>query len=525
MTLFYKLYQPLRSHFYKFNINTYVLSKRNYKKKIIHLENLITENADIYEKMKGNLSTIEWKNIREEILQKNAAITPFIVDSVIIDMCVKYFHVDNAIAYFKFLRENNYSLNAGVIGKYLKLYVLKQNSLTDVDKIEIVETYNVLRQKYQYLDYVTAENCITSLCLTDEWEKTQDIIDMVNITSTPGTNIYSALASAAFRNRKSDIAWKALSDLVLHRLIPLKHVYTSHLQYCQLETAKFFKSRMEEMFHFWIKYNIIPNDQIIRAYANTATKYGWSTDRTVIPKKTGNCKHCGHSLSKITFSEDEFQKLAKFMMDRVIIGSDVYRKTNPQELLKFKEFIENTKPFDIVIDGLNLTYLQNLSAPKLMLLLNVVEHFKKCGKKILVLTRKHQKKLSEFKRVERNAYVFLIDNLSADDPYILYATMACGMNTMFVSSDLMRQHKHSLQDKDIQQKFKKWQFSHQYFVKFSATGLRIQEPFTYLPIVQKNDNCWHVPCVTEDLNTEILKEFYEFSDKWYCLKYNEKKMY
>ncbi|KAG5326927.1 MRPP3 ribonuclease, partial [Acromyrmex heyeri] len=411
MTLFYKLCQPLRSHFYKFNINMYVLSKQSYSsRKIVDLKTLITEN-DIYEEMKSDLSTIEWKSIREKILQKNTEITSSIVDSIIIDMCVNYFHVNNAIAYFKFLKENNYSLNTGVIGKYLKLYVLKQNSLTDADKIEIVETYNYLRQKYQHLDSVTAKECIISLCLTDEWEKTQDIIEMVKITSSPGTTIYSALASAAFRNGKPDIAWKALTDIVLRKLIPNKYVYLSHLQYCQLEDAKFFNNRIEEMFHFWIKHSMIPYDKIIRTYANTAIKYGWSTDRITISKKTGNCKHCGYFLSKITFSEDEFQELAKFVMDRVIIGSDIYNKTNPKELLKFKEFIENTKPFDV------------------------------------------------------------------------------------------------------------------YFIKFSATGIRIQDPFTYLPIVQKNDNCWHVPCVTEDLNRETLKEFYDFSDKWYCLKYNEKKMY
>ncbi|KAG5308414.1 MRPP3 ribonuclease, partial [Acromyrmex insinuator] len=347
---------------------------------------------------------------------------------------------------------------------------------------------------------------------------------MVKITSSPGTSIYSALASAAFRNGKPDIAWKALTNIVLRKLIPKEYVYLSHLQYCQLEDAKFFNNRIEEMFHFWIKHSIIPYDKIIRTYSNTAIKYGWSTDRITISKKTGNCKHCGYFLSKMTFSEDEFQELAKFVMDRVIIGSDIYNKTNPKELLNFKTFIENNKPFDVVIDGLNLTYMKYKSAPKLLLLINVVEHFKSRGKKVLVLTRKHQRKLSEFKRVERNAFVFLIDNLSADDPYILYATMACGMNTMFVSSDLMRQHKYSLQDADLQQKFKKWQFSHQYFIKFSATGIRIQDPFIYLPIVQKNDNCWHIPCVTEDLR-ETLKEFYEFSDKWYCLKYNEKKMY
>jgi len=80
----------------------------------------------------------------------------------------------------------------------------------------------------------------------------------------------------------------------------------------------------------------------------------------------GNCKHCGYSLSKITFNKKEFQELAKSVMDRVIVGSDIYRTTNPKELLRFKKFIENTKPYDIVIDGLNVTYIQNSSASKLL---------------------------------------------------------------------------------------------------------------------------------------------------------------
>lgn len=63
-------------------------------------------------------------------------------------------------------------------------------------------------------------------------------------------------------------------------------------------------------------------------------------------------------------------------MDRIIIGSDVYRNTNPKELLNFKKFIEKTKPYDIVIDGLNLTYAQSKSEPKLLWVTYIVNKMK-----------------------------------------------------------------------------------------------------------------------------------------------------
>ncbi|XP_011870761.1 PREDICTED: mitochondrial ribonuclease P protein 3 [Vollenhovia emeryi] len=526
MTLLCKLYQPLWFRSNKFHKSVYSLTTLVYTNTTNNLDSIVTKNADTFKEMTGGSLTVKWKDLREKILHQNNEITPATVDSTIIDMCLRYSYLDNAIAYFKFLRENNYPLNMAVIGKYLRLYAWKKpNSLTDADKVDIVETFNDLIQKHPLLDYITAGHCVVSLCLTDEWLKTQEIIEMVKLTSSPNSMMYSALASAAFRNGKPDIAWKALSDLVSYKLTPNNAVYESHLQYCQFDDAKAFNSRMEEMFNLWAEHSIIPCNEIINAYADKARKYDWSTELVTISRETGHCRHCGYSLPKITFTEEEFGNLAKSMMDKVIIGSDVYRKTNPKELLKFQKFIEDTKPYDIVIDGLNITYFQksrsyhNESEPKLTWLINVVEHFKKQRKRILVLTRKHQKKLSTFKHVERLASVFLIDNLSSDDPYILYATLASGINSKFISLDLMRQHKHSLQNSDLQRAFKKWQYSHQYFVERSKTGIRMLEPFACMPNVQKSGNCWHVPCVSDDI---IKTESYKFPDKWYCLKYTKK---
>lgn len=111
---------------------------------------------------------------------------------------------------------------------------------------------------------------------------------------------------------------------------------------------------------------------------------------------------------------------------------------------------------------------------------------------------------------------------SADDVYMLYATMASGKDAMFVSLDLLRQHKHSLQDSRLQQEFKKWQYSHQYFVRKDAASkcLKIEKPLVYLPTVQKNGDHWHIPYVSDDFT---YPDSYEFPNEWYCFRCDKKK--
>jgi len=283
MSLLRKLNQPLLflPRFYKSKNS--ILETFSNSRKVIPLNVIIENNADIYDNIvKKKLSDAEWQNIREKCLQIQQ-ITPFIVDATIIDMCLRTSQIDNAIAYFKFLRENNYSLNPAVIGKYLRLYVLKKN-LNDEEKIEILQTYNDLRKKYQVLDSITAKHCIISLCLTDQWEKSFETLEMLKMTNVPGNTVYSALTAAAFRNRKSNIAWKLLSELMSHGFIPQDIVYTSYLLYCQLEGKETFNQNMAKIFDFWAEYSILPRNNIISAYVDTAAKYGWFGKATSISK-------------------------------------------------------------------------------------------------------------------------------------------------------------------------------------------------------------------------------------------------
>lgn len=43
-------------------------------------------------------------------------------------------------------------------------------------------------------------------------------------------------------------------------------------------------------------------------------------------------------------------------MDRVVIGADIFRKSTPEEIKEFKNFVKMTAPYDMVIDGLNIAF-------------------------------------------------------------------------------------------------------------------------------------------------------------------------
>lgn len=285
MAVFRRLYQPLWYRNCKFHRGIYRLTEPIINtRKAVPLNVIIADNADIYnEIVKENLSNTKWHNIRERILQSKH-ITMATVDCTVIDMCLKHFKVDKAIAYFKFLKENDYPLNIAIIGKYLRLYALKRNGLTEADRMEIVNTYDNLRKKHPYLDAITAESCIISLCLTDEWKRTYELIDMVKTTSVPGKTVYSALASAAFRNGESSAAWEALLQIVSRKQIPQDIVYKSYLQFCEREDERTFNDKIEEMFAFWSENSIMPYNRIISAYADVAGRYGWSATATSISK-------------------------------------------------------------------------------------------------------------------------------------------------------------------------------------------------------------------------------------------------
>ncbi len=78
--------------------------------------------------------------------------------------------------------------------------------------------------------------------------------------------------------------------------------------------------------------------------------------------------------------------------------------------------------------------------------------------------------------VSRNKNSTLIENCtfrSEDDPYIIFSTLYSGIDTLFVTRDLLRHEKFVLGDEKERQLFKRWQRSHQIFISYVAPSGRV----------------------------------------------------
>ncbi|GAA6081385.1 mitochondrial ribonuclease P catalytic subunit isoform X1 [Tachysurus ichikawai] len=188
------------------------------------------------------------------------------------------------------------------------------------------------------------------------------------------------------------------------------------------------------------------------------------------------------------------------------------------ELESFKIFVNKRPPFDVIVDGLNVANM----APKCVkseTLLAVVSELQ--GLNVLVLGRKHMQQPSrnwnrhDMNQIKQKAHCFFTENISEDDPFLLYAALHSGNHCNFVSRDLMRDHKACLPDSVTRRLFFKWQRGHQLVLSHFIPGerIRFQRTSCYDTIVQSQGEMWHIPYD----ETRGARSTHEVPQRWLCL--------
>ncbi|XP_055854477.1 mitochondrial ribonuclease P catalytic subunit [Episyrphus balteatus] len=502
-------------------------SNRNYKRTTISSlprVNFVSEFKQKAHENSTHLCPTEWKKLREQLLANSRNIHLQNVDAIILGQCNSTEDLPIAKSYIEFLESQSIQPNNATLGKLLKIYYLsgKTSKLTEKDEMEILKIYNKIRAERDALDAVTCENLIHGLLATSYWKDSLDILKMIKLSSSPSIHVYSLIISKAFLSNEIDLGWKFLEEMIEADKQPTCEVYISYIQYSSLDSVKFVEN-IEKLFNFLGKYEILISEAVIEKLKGTIETLDHRINLTKL-NGNGKCVNCQSHMRNISISDEEFEKLSSSFLERVLIRKDVFLKSSPKEVENFTKFIEKTGPFDCVIDGLNVAYSCGAKKPSKVfvnLLSSVVKYLKRQNKHVLVLGRKHMDTWPKegMNYVKRNSCVFLTNNLTQDDPFLLYAAIKSGQSTDFFSRDLMRSHAFLL-GAELKYIFKRWQQEHQYsLVTVSDKGIIVKEPTRHFKFAQKVNDTWHIPYkATYSPNpTEVL----DVPENWICIKFKK----
>ncbi|XP_061553140.1 mitochondrial ribonuclease P catalytic subunit isoform X2 [Phycodurus eques] len=385
-----------------------------------------------------------------------------------------------------------------------------------------------MRENFPSLDTGAYSLVIKSFSRTARWRDALSILNDLKKVVTPSPRNYGNIIAAAMLNGDPITAWALYDELLAKGLNPQHETWTCLFKRVHAEEQEtMLLSEQQERLLGILLY--MRNNQVypqltlassIKTWFESIPRQKWrGTWSTASPN--GVCKSCGTELESIQLTAEEYQQLRNRVMTDIIQGRDVFNKTTPEELERFKAFVRMKPAFDVVVDGLNVANINKDRSKQSEMLLAVVSELKLQGLTVLVLGRKHMLRPSRswnrhnMNLIQQKAHCFFTDNISEDDPFLLYAALHSGNHCRFVSKDLMRDHKACLPDEATRRLFFKWQRGHQLVVHgHIVAGRRVR--FQSIPscdtIVQTSGGTWHIPYDdTEDRST------YEVPQKWLCL--------
>ncbi|XP_071327563.1 mitochondrial ribonuclease P catalytic subunit isoform X2 [Trachinotus anak] len=420
------------------------------------------------------------------------------------------------------------TLSYELLLRYLTLCV------RDGHDAEVFDIYGIMRGSFSSLETGASTLFIKSFSRTARWREALSLLQEVKKVFTPSSRNYGDVIAAAVFHGDTTTAWALYDELIEEGLSP--HVETwdalfrgkSKTKEVEgLEAKVMSQSEHQERLLGILLY--MRDNQIYPHYSLASSIKTWFeslpgqkwTGHWTSATPTGLCRCCGSELESIQLTAEEYQQLKDRVMTDIIQGQDVFNKTTPQELECFKAFVKRKPAFDVVVDGLNVANITKDKGKQSVMLLAVVSELERQGLTVLVLGRKHMLKPSRswerhnMKLIQEKAHCFFTDNISEDDPFLLYATLHSGNHCRFVSRDLMRDHKACLPDRATRRLFFKWQRGHQLVVDghvAAGNRVRFQSILSYDTIVQTSGDSYHIPYDdTEDRST------YEVPQRWLCL--------
>ncbi|XP_026672036.1 mitochondrial ribonuclease P catalytic subunit isoform X2 [Ceratina calcarata] len=472
-----------------------------------------------------NVPKETWENMRRYVM--DSEFKPLIVDTFVLQMCINEKYPQAGISYYKFLESNNYKPSVSTLSTYLKLYGMRDDPLTKGEKEHVLSICKNISNTYTSLNSELANVLVRCLCQVGEWQEAVKIIENYKENHLHIRDAVSNLISYFYENGKEDLGRKYLVASLKTSLGPSKFAYDSYLKHCLKEKDKF-NERIENLFILWNKYGLKPVQRVVLEISNACNQSGWSVVPTTISRST--CAVCKQLLARNDLNDEEYERLRQVTLKK-LISEGMYYVTDPKEIQHYVRYIDQRKPYDVIVDGLNIFYSnrgivavsdrrwKNFFSYLIFdtfQLVDSIKYYKRWGKKILVIGRYHLKKMIMRLDIRDMADYFYVHDWSKDDVFLLYAAFSSGKDTVVISKDLMRQHKFAMKDPELDALFKKWQASHQYTtVTLKGSGTQLDDQIQVNAMVQKKNDCWHVPYVDYDMSVNKTRIG---NNEWFCFK-------
>ncbi|XP_004612217.2 mitochondrial ribonuclease P catalytic subunit [Sorex araneus] len=411
--------------------------------------------------------------------------------------------------------------NSGIVGydllvKYLCLCVFhKQTS-------EVIDVYEIMKARYKSLESGANTLLIRGLIHSDRWREAVLLLENIKKVMVPSKGNYNDCIQGALLHQDANLAWSLYQELLDYELIPVLDTFKAFFDFGRGMNDDQYAKKLLDILLYLRNNRLYPGESLahsIKTWFESIPGEQWQGKFTTL-QKSGQCLGCGRTIETSQLSSEEYDYLQGKIMKDVIDGGDQYKKTTPQELKRFKNFVKTCPPFDIVIDGLNVAKMFPKTRES-QSLLDVVSQLSELNLRLLVLGRKHMLMPSsrwrkdEMERVKKLASCFFADNISEDDPFLLYATLHSGNHCKFVTNDLMRDHKACLPDAKTQSLFFKWQQGHQLAITSKLPGSKVvfQPILSYDTVVQTTGDSWHIPYD----DNQVERCSFEVPTKWLCL--------
>lgn len=467
-----------------------------------------------------NISNESLNKLKSEVFSIYGQINETNFDAVFLGLCSNEHAFSVGTAFFKHLY-NQGKCNLATCGKYFRLCYDCADKCTENDKAFIITLSQELLSKYHILDFRTCEHLALGLSITSSWKVALELLEMCKFSAKPSTKMYSVIIQSAFRNNEFDIGWHLMHEVAMNNKRHDVDIFKSWM-----EASCFTSEAYLKMLQFLEQYDIHPTEDLADFLLNSYKKINKTVQhcKVTLIHPSGRCQSCFKQLKPVVITDEEFSKLKDAFLKPVLLGKDIFLKSKPQEFNSFLVFLDKIGKIDVVLDGLNIAYAKDKhkinKVTAAQLLCDVVGHFVEQSKKVAVIGRKHMNSWPKEKinYIKTNSSLFLADNVSADDPLLLYAAMNSGLGTYFVSRDQMRGHKFLLKDSELMSIFSRWQQKHQLYLKYVTPkgSVLFVTPLPYLLSVQETTQSkWHVPISSPMDN--VPAHLVAKNTKWLCL--------